>query len=180
MLALRRLPPERGQALLAILEELIDQVWMPLQFYTEWRENLASAHRENKKDCHSFKKRADSCRDKSLNLVKDFVRKTQLHVDPRIVDHLERGFALLDEGFPALLQPNLHDYDDLERRIDTLLRGKERKELPESLREYIPSLWARPPSRSNPPNRQPIAPAPITATERFDLFIVDFSFDHFL
>ena len=44
MLDLRRLPPERGQALLAILEELIDQVWMPLQFYAECRENLASAH----------------------------------------------------------------------------------------------------------------------------------------
>ena len=112
--------------------------------------------------------------------IKEIAGKFPTYGSRRIKAQLERGFALLDEEFPALLQPNLHDYDDLERRIDTLFRGKERKELPESLREYIPSLWARPPSRSNPPNRQPIAPAPITATERVGLFIVDFSFDHFL
>ena len=142
MLDLRRLPVERSEELLAILEDIADQVWMPLQFYAECKENLASARIETKKKYYGFKQRADSFRDKSLNLVKDFIRIAQTDVNPDIVVHLEQGFALLHQEFPTLLQhSHEQSYDSIEDRIDALLCGKERKELPESLRENIPSLW---------------------------------------
>lgn len=152
MLDLLRLPPERSGELLAILEDLNEQIWTPLQFHDEYKNNRASARNENISEYYEFRRRSNSCRDKSLKLIKDVANRLEEGVNPSIVKHIEQGFALLDKDLPALRAQNqTESYVGIEQRIDDVLRDSVGDKLPELVEAELPYIWKWRKEQGTPP-----------------------------
>ena len=146
-----RSPPERGNALLAILEELEDHVWMTHQSWHEYCKNLPSARKERKVQSLSFRKNATKFRDNSVNLFKQFAAVAPLDINPEI-QGLEQVFESFINHLSAWSrQPSEQPYDEIETRINALFRGRVGKKLPKSLQEDIPNIWAWRYERGIPP-----------------------------
>ncbi len=152
LLNLFRFSSEKSKELEDTLKELNDRIWLPRQFYDEYRRRLPTVKKDISSEYRKGRGDLQSYRDKTKNILTQFHNRGGLVVATYI--------PRIDEIFQELLTDIIcHSKehvsrlfeDDLENRIEKLVSGKVGNPLSHSRLADIPMIWQWRLDRKIPP-----------------------------
>ena len=152
LLGLYRIAPEKRRQLLELLEALCDRIWIPRQFWEEYRRRRPEMRAFISREYKQTQAILQSSRDKS--------KKTLTHLNSRFSRGSELHILRIDTVYNEILADVLNsskehirgiDFDDLDERIENLCAGRVGDPLPDSTIADIPSMWQWRLDRGIPP-----------------------------
>ncbi len=143
LLNLIRFFPDASDKLEGIIANLSDRIWIPRQFYDEYRKNLPKVRQDIKKEYINSRNNFEGLHNKQIDLLNHFGKRTRFEIRPQIVELLQLVNTMFSEDISTFWQERkirLRD-DDIENRIEQLFAGKVGPPLPDSRRADIPAIW---------------------------------------
>ena len=152
LLSLYRVAPEKSRKFLEILEALSHRIWIPRQFWEEYRRRRPEMRADISREYKQTQANLQSSRDKSKNSL--------LHLTKRYSFDSAQHILEIDAFFDGLIG-TVHssskeylsraEFDEVDERIANLCVGRVGDLLPDSTIADIPSMWQWRLDRGIPP-----------------------------
>ena len=152
LLGLYRIAPEKRRQLLELLEALCDRIWIPRQFWEEYRRRRPEMRTDISREYKQTQANLQSSRDKSKNSLSRLTKRCGFDS----TQHIHTIDAFYDELIGTVHSSSKEyisraEFDEVDERIANLCAGRVGDLLPDSAIADIPSMWQWRLDRGIPP-----------------------------
>ena len=142
LLGLYRVAPETRRQRLEVLEALRDRIWIPRQFWNEYRRRRHEMRAHISKEYKTAHSNLQSNREKSKKSLIHLRARFSYEAKPYI-DRIDALYAELTEDVMQYSNEHINNinHEEIDGRIEALVAGKLGEPLPDSTIADIPSMW---------------------------------------